>query len=60
VDNVTASPAGPEPNGHAGAVASLAVVIATGLANAHGSGLYATALIALALVLVHDAVVRKR
>jgi hypothetical protein len=60
VDETAGSPAGPEPNGHPGAVASLAVVIATGLTNAHDSGQYTTGLIALALVLIHDAVIRKR
>lgn len=60
MDDTTASPARPEPNGHPGAVASLAVVIATGLANAHDSGQYTTGLIALALVLIHDAIIRKR
>ena len=55
----TGFPAGPEPNGHGGAVASLAVVIATGLADAHGSSQYITGLIALAFVLIHDAMIRK-
>ena len=31
-----------------------------GLANAHGSGQYTIGLITLALVLIHDAVIRKR
>lgn len=56
----TGLPADPEPSGYGGAVASLAMVIATGLANAHGSGQYITGLFALALVLIHDAMIRKR
>lgn len=56
----TGSPADPGPSGYGGAVASLAMVIATGLASAHGSGQYITGLVALALVLIHDAMIRKR
>jgi hypothetical protein len=52
--------AGPERNGLGGAVASLAMVIATSLANIHGTGECITGLITLAFVLIHDSMIRKR
>ena len=45
---------------HDGTPAPLVLVIAADLADAHSPGQYITGLIALAFVLAHDAVVRKR
>jgi hypothetical protein len=52
--------ASPEPGRLHGGIAPLAVVIATNLANAHGTDQYLTGLAALAFALAHDTIVHRR
>jgi hypothetical protein len=56
----TSSPALSEPGRLHGAIAPLAVVIATNLANAHSTGQYLAGLAALALALAHDTLIHRR